>query len=141
MKFQFNYSPFLIESGKVREFARSLGLKNKAYYDKDYALSKGYPDMPVPLTFLTVIDYSNEKNLYDLFDYLNIEANKTLHGEQSYNFIKDIYVGDMITGNVYIKDMKVKEGKTFYYLETIYRKQDNMKVAINNSTLINITEV
>ena len=47
----FQYAPFVIEVGKIKEFAQAIGLENSIYYDLEAAKSAGFRDIPIPSTF------------------------------------------------------------------------------------------
>lgn len=131
-----NYSPFKIEVGKIKEFARAIKNTNPIYFDRHAAMKEGYPAIPIPPTFFTVIDYWNDYDFYQLFHLLQLTPNQVLHGEQSYQYYEDVYEGDIITSQLIVKDQYKKNGKTFFKIETIYKNQRNTVVAISQATLI-----
>ena len=137
-KLNFEYADFVIESGKVREFAHSIGLKNPIYFDREVARKEGFKNIPVPPTFATVMDFWNDRNFYQLFTFLNLKPENILHGEQSYEYIKDIYAEDTMSSRVIVKGISKKNDKTFYNLETTYRNDQLEIVMINKATLIEL---
>ncbi|ANU22243.1 hypothetical protein BCM40_02295 [Planococcus donghaensis] len=138
----FNYAPFLIESGKIKEFAKALQLNNPVYLDEEIAKSAGYRGIPAPPTFTTVIDFWNDRSFYQLFsDFLKLNPNNVLHGEQTYEYYKVMVVGDTISAQVRLKDQFCKKGKNFFLLETVYKNQWNETVAIGRATIIEMLEV
>jgi len=137
-KLNFHYKEFLIEAGKIKEFARAIGLRNPIYFKKEAALQQGYKNIPVPPTFATVIDFWNDQDFYQLFGFLNLQPENVLHGEQSYEYMGNIYAGDWISAEVTIKEISHKKGKTFYFLETIYKNQLSETVMLNQATLIEV---
>lgn len=138
----FDYAPFLIEAGKIKEFAKALQLENPIYGDEEAAKSAGYRGIPVPPTFMTVIDFWNDRNFYQLFaDFLKLNPNHVLHGEQAYEYYKVMLAGDTIAAQVRVKEQFHKKGKNFFLLETIYRNQWNEITAVGRATIIEITEV
>jgi hypothetical protein len=137
----FDYAPFKIETGKIREFAAALGLVDPVYFDESAAMKKGHRGIPAPPTFATVIDFWNERNFYQLFsELLKIDPNDVLHGEQEYEYKCDMIAGDTITGQVHIADKFHKGNKNFYLLETIYKNQKGETVLIGKATLIEVKE-
>ena len=135
-KLTFDYAPFRIEAGKVKEFALALGIEDSIYFDREYARKQGYEEIPVPPTFFTVIDYWNDRNLYQMFDDLGLDQQNVLHGEQSYEYLEDVFVGDTIYPQVSLVNHFQKSGKTFYFLRTVYKNQHSIAVTIGHSTLI-----
>lgn len=138
----FDYAPFLIEAGKIKEFAKALQLENPIYRNEEAAKSAGYRGIPVPPTFMTVIDFWNDRNFYQLFsDFLKLNPNNVLHGEQAYEYHKVMVAGDTIAAQVKVKEQFRKKGKNFFLLETLYRNQDNEITAVGRATIIEIAEV
>jgi hypothetical protein len=131
-----HYAPFEIERGKIKTFAKVLGLKNPIYYNKAEAQREGYRDVVAPPTFPTVIEYSNDRNLYQLFEVLQLTFEKVLHGEQSYEYLEAICAGDTITATLSVERVEEKRSMTFYFLKTLYRNQLNEPTVISSSTLI-----
>ncbi|ANU18214.1 hypothetical protein BBI11_14710 [Planococcus maritimus] len=136
MEQEFHYAPFRVEAGKVREFARALGLQNPVYFDRQAALDAGYRDIPAPPTYTTVIDFWNERDFYQLFSQWGLDPNDMLHGEQSFEYGEDIISGDVITAKAVLTDQFDKKDKRFYQFETTYRNQNCEVVRIGRATLI-----
>lgn len=133
---KYKYSPFKITAENIQEFAKIIGLSNPIYFNRNAAIEKGFRDIPIPPTFSTVIEYMNKHNLYHCFDKLGISAINLLHGEQSYEYIADIFSGDIITAELTIEKIKVKETNVFYYFKTVYQNQFSENVLICKATLI-----
>lgn len=136
MNQEFHYAPFRVEAGKIREFALALGLRNPVYFSKEAALDAGYRDIPAPPTYTTVIDFWNERDFYQLFAAWGLEPNNILHGEQSFEYGRDIISGDVISAKAVLTGRFDKKGKRFYQVETTYRNQDQEVVRIGRATLI-----
>jgi acyl dehydratase len=69
------------------------------------------------------------------------DIRRILHGEQEFELLKPILVGDTLTGVSKVADIIEKEGgrggkMTMMLMETEYTNQKNEKVAIARSTLI-----
>lgn len=135
----FEYAPFTVEAGKIKEFAKALGLKDMVYFDEQEAIKKGYRGIPAPPTFSTVIDFWNDRNLYQLFaNYLDINPINVLHGEQQYEYLEGIFAGDIIMAEAVVTDSFSKKGKNFYLIKTVYKNQSNKTVLISTSTIIEV---
>ncbi|SDM40327.1 N-terminal half of MaoC dehydratase [Psychrobacillus sp. OK028] len=123
----FHFEPFPVEKGKVKEFAKALGLE----------IEHG-TSIAVPPTFFTVIDYWNERDFYQMLEQFNIPSSEILHGEQSYEYKADVFVGDIISAKGRLLKSLRKNNKLFYFLETIYTNHMNIEVAIGRATLIEL---
>lgn len=133
---EFHYAPFRVEAGKIREFALALGLQNAVYFDREAAIAAGYEGIPAPPTYTTVIDFWNDRDFYQLFTGWGLNPNDILHGEQSFEYQKDIIAGDIITATAVLTDRFDKKDKRFYLIETTYRNQHSEVVRIGRATLI-----
>lgn len=133
---EFHYAPFRVEAGKIREFALALGLQNAVYFDREAAIAAGYEGIPAPPTYTTVIDFWNDQDFYQLFAGWGLNPNDILHGEQSFEYQKDIIAGDVITATAVLTDRFDKKDKRFYLIETTYLNQRDEVVRIGRATLI-----
>ncbi|MDQ0970573.1 hypothetical protein QFZ31_000451 [Neobacillus niacini] len=131
-----HYKPFEIERGKIKTFAKVLGLKNSIYYSQEEAQRQSYRDVLAPPTFPTVIEYTNDCDLYQFFDRLQLHPEKVLHGEQSYEYYEEICAGDTISATLTVERIEEKRNMTFYYLKTMYRNQFNELTVVCMITLI-----
>jgi acyl dehydratase len=129
---------FPVEAGKVREFAKAvLDDDNPIYWDTEYARSKGFKAPIVPPTFVQAssfwrpVDPAAPKR----------DMRRVLHGEQEFEYLHPIYVGDVLT----VTTAKVSEfektgrrGGTmkFTVYETTYTNQDGQACVKARSTTI-----
>lgn len=135
----FDYVPFQVEAGKIKEFAKAIGSNNPVYFDEVRAKENGHPAIPAPPTFATVIDFWNTRDFYQLFQEIGLNPNYVLHGEQEYIYIRPIYAGDTIAAQAIVKECIQKKSMNFFKLETVYKNQQDELVLINRSTLIERT--
>ncbi|HNU73793.1 MAG: hypothetical protein BWZ01_03183 [Deltaproteobacteria bacterium ADurb.BinA179] len=136
------YDPIVweVERGKIREMAKAIGDPNPIYLDKEAAIREGYRDTPVPPTFLTVpMMWSSSMPV--LINDLKINFMMVLHGEEEYEYYRDIYPGDTITGIpkvVSVEEKTSKAGKKMDMItvEILYRNQNNEDVARARTLLV-----
>lgn len=122
-----------VERGKIREFAKAIGDMNPIYYDKEIAAKEGYRDCPVPPTFLTVPIMWSDK-MPAVIDDLKINFMMVLHGKEEYEYYRQIYPGDVITGTLKVANIEEKKTKSgsmmdMVTLEVLYRNQKGEDVA------------
>ncbi|MEW9677203.1 MaoC family dehydratase N-terminal domain-containing protein [Lentibacillus sp. L22] len=108
------YEPYSmkVEKGKIREFAEAIGEDNPIYYDVEAAKKEGFKGIPIPLTFLTAIDFWGGPSFDEKMKKLQLNPVKVLHGEQEYEYMKDIYAGDVLTVKSMVSDVAVKKGSS-----------------------------
>jgi len=126
-----------IEWSKVREFARAIRDPNPLYFDPELA-KKECGGIPVPPTFLQVAAFwMGAKSM----PTANFDLRRILHGEQDFEFLKPVFVGDVLTGTSRIADVYEKEGgrggkMTFLITEIEYKNQKGETVAFARGTLV-----
>ncbi len=127
-----------VERGKIRELVLAIGDKNPIYTDKEAAVEAGYRDTPASPTFITVpMMWTNV--LLDVIRELKINYAKVLHGEEEYEYLQEIYPGDVLKGKMRVVSMDEKSGKSgsmdLVRLETLYTNQKE-ELVLKASTLL-----
>ena len=129
---------FPVEAGKVREFAKAvLDDDNPMYWDAAYARAKGFRAPIVPPTFVQAssfwrpVDPSAPQR----------DMRLVLHGEQEFEYLHPIYVGDVLTVTTAKVNEFEKTGRrggtmTFTIYETTYTNQDGQACVKARSTTI-----
>lgn len=89
-----------VEKGQLRFFAKATGETNPIYFDEDAAKAAGHPALPAPPTFLFSLALGAPAKQGDIFDAENgigVDMRRVLHGEQSFEYKRQIYAGDQVT--------------------------------------------
>jgi acyl dehydratase len=136
------YAPIVweVERGKIREMARAIGDPNPIYVDREAARKAGYRDTPAPPTFLTVpMMWSSSMPM--LINDLKINFFMVLHGEEGYEYYREIYPGDVITGIPRVVSVEEKVGRAgqkmdMVTVEILYTNQDGEPVGKARSLLV-----
>jgi acyl dehydratase len=133
------YPPFTVEveKGRIAFFAKSIGEDDPVYFDEDAAKKAGFRAIPVPPTFPFTIAMDAGQSFMVLED-MDIDKTKTVHGEQSFAYHKDICAGDVITGQQKIVDMFDKKGGALQFIvtETRLDNQDGEHVCDLRSVIV-----
>lgn len=133
---------FRIEVGKVREFARAIGAEDPIYHDEETAQSRGHPAIPAPPTFTRVSMFPRYRPAASRLGIdIGFDVRREIHGEQTYEFERPVYVGDVLDGTTTLTDASQRDGSrggtmTFATLETAYHDQDGNLVLTERSTII-----
>lgn len=136
------YEPYSleIEKGKIKEFVAAIGDDNPIYYDLEEAKKQGFKGIPIPITFLQIVDLWGGYSFQEKVEKLKLNPEKILHGEQEYELFRDIYAGDILTVNAKVIDAKVKMGSngTMDLITTEHRyvNQNNELVAISRNVTV-----
>jgi acyl dehydratase len=96
-----------VERGRLRLFAKATGQTDPIYVDLDAARAGGYPDLPVPPTFL----YGVELEAPDPFAWITsfgVDLNTVLHASQMFVYHNQAFAGDELSarstiGHVFTK--------------------------------------
>ncbi|MFQ5915311.1 MAG: MaoC family dehydratase N-terminal domain-containing protein [Nitrospinota bacterium] len=129
---------FLVERGKVREFADALEDPNPIYRDPEYAASTPFGGILAPPTFLRTFLYETRDavNALDVKDWSYL-----VHGEQEFEYLAPLLAGDVLTGQDRILKIFQKQSRrggtlTFAVIESIFHNQRGEKVQVARRTLI-----
>jgi acyl dehydratase len=132
-----------IERGKIREFAGAIKDDDPLYFDEEYAAREAGGIMP-PITFLQTVQHWDQAG--GSRPRLPFDLRRVLHGEQEYEFLKPIRVGDVLTAVSRIVDVYEKPGKrggsmNFAVTETEYTNQRGQVVARARAVTIETGQV
>lgn len=119
---------FVVERGKIREFAAAIGDLKDIYLDPEKAALAGYRDVTVPPTFGTVINLWGGMGFMEMCVPLNLNPVRVLHGGQEYEYLGDIVAGDVITVNTSVVDYAEKEKMHIITMEASYVNQSKQEV-------------
>ncbi|MBS4211400.1 FAS1-like dehydratase domain-containing protein [Neobacillus rhizophilus] len=115
---------FRVEKGKIRELALAIGdLKDE--YLKGESL---------PPTFPTVIEFWGGKG--SSANLLGLNVKKVLHGEQTYEYLKEIKPEDEITVHSVVEDAYTKAKMNFVIIKKEFFNQQGELVLLCRQTVI-----
>lgn len=120
-----------VERGKIREFAQAIKDDDPMYFDEAHAQREAGGIMP-PVTFLQTVQHWDHEG--GSRPRVPFDLKRVLHGEQEYEFLKPIRVGDVLTAVSTIVDVYEKPGKrggsmNFAVTETEYKNAKGEVVA------------
>lgn len=116
--------PFDVERGRLRFFAETIGLTDSVYFDVEAARRAGYPDLPVPPTFL---GHSLELSLPDPLAWLRAlgaDLTKTTHAEQAFTYHAMAFAGDRLVLTRKIVDVYTRKAGA---LEFVVKKTEILR--------------
>ena len=133
-----------VEAGKVAEFAGALRDERSLHRDAENASEQGFERIPAPLTFTQVgrFEHYQSADMDDGIQGFNLgfDPERTVHGEQEYEFERPVLVGDTLTGTTTLTDVYERESGdktlTFAVLTTEYRTDDGELVVTERRTAI-----
>jgi acyl dehydratase len=97
--------PYEVSRVKIAEFANAIGDHNPVFHDRAAAQAAGHPDVIAPPTFAIVISMtSSGRAVAD--PGLGLNYAMVVHGEQRFEYSRQIHAGDVLTSEVTISDIK-----------------------------------
>ncbi|WP_454739318.1 MaoC family dehydratase N-terminal domain-containing protein [Cupriavidus necator] len=112
---------FEVERGRLRFFARTIGLTDPIYSDVDAAQRAGHRDLPVPPTFLSNSLELELPNPLGWLAEVGGDLTKTTHAEQSFIYHALAYGGDSLVLERRIADVYTKKNGA---LEFVVKQTD-----------------
>lgn len=109
-----------VERGRLRLFAKATGQGDPLWTDLDVARGQGYPDLPVPPTYLFGLELERPDPFGWLSD-MGVDLNAVLHGEQRFVYHRVAHAGDTLRTVSTITDVTSKKGGA---LEIVARRSD-----------------
>lgn len=137
---KINPPGFIVERGKIHEFANAILDDNPHYHDLEAATRDGLPSVVAPLTYSSVASYFADR-AGPGGAMSGLDMRYVLHGGQEWIFERPIFAGDVLTAEPGGSSSYEKEGKRggtmkFIESETVYRDQSGEIVLRGKSTLI-----
>jgi hypothetical protein len=124
---------WVIERGKIAEFANAVLNRSEAY---------GRPDAVAPPTFpQSMALWRMRAGGPREVGRRGLDMRRVLHGEQEFEYVRPLRAGDVLTATSRVKDEYEKAGKRggtmkFIVTETTFRDQNGEVVAYSRGTTI-----
>ena len=105
----------IIERGRLQFFAEAIGETDPRYSEIDAAVEAGYPDLPVPPTFLFGLKLDKPDPMAWLVE-LGIDPRLVLHGQQRFEYATMAFAGDELLLEPRITDVYEKRGGALEFI-------------------------
>jgi len=131
-----------IERGRLRFFAEAIGETDPTYTDLDAAVEAGYPDLPVPPTFLFGLKLDGP-DPFGWIRELGIDMRYVLHGTQRFTYSSMAFAGDEVTFRPRIAEVFDKRGGAleFVTLETTVTRGDEPVATLGETIVVRHPEL
>jgi acyl dehydratase len=125
-----------IERGRLRFFAEAIGQTDPLYIDAEAARAAGYPDLPVPPTFLFGLALDAPDPFGWLTD-LGIDLRFILHGTQKFDYDRLAFAGDTVDLHAEITNVFDKRGGALEFIDLQTRiTQSGESIATLTQTVV-----
>ncbi len=98
-------APYEVSRVKIAEFADAIGDPNPLYRDRAAAQAAGYADVIAPPTFAIVISMAGSAQAV-ADPGLGLNYAMVVHGEQRFEYSRQLMAGDVVTAQPSISDIK-----------------------------------
>jgi acyl dehydratase len=128
-------APYEVSRVKIAEFADAIGDPNPLYRDRAAAQAAGYADVIAPPTLAIVISMaSSAQAVAD--PGLGLNYAMVVHGEQRFEYSRQLMAGDVVTAQATISDIKEAGRNVLMTTQTQIRTVDGEHVCTAHSTLV-----
>jgi acyl dehydratase len=127
--------PYEVSRVKVAEFAAAIGDRNPVYRDREAARQAGFADVIAPPTFPIVISMASTSHVLADPD-LNVNYAMVVHGEQRFEYVRPLMVGDVVRAQVTISDIKDVGRNSLLTTQTSITTLDGECVCTAYATLV-----
>ena len=104
-----------IERGRLRFFAEAIGETDPLYTDLGAARAAGFPDLPVPPTFLFGLKL-DQADPFGWIAELGIDMRFVLHGTQRFDYHAMAFAGDELHLGQRISEVYEKRGGALEFI-------------------------
>jgi len=131
---------FRVERVKINEFVTAIGDDNPIFLDSKAAQKEGYGDTPCPPTFFSSAFQEFSGAYFRAFETLGVSLASVLHGEEEYEYLGEIYPGDVLECRMRVESIVEKQTKTgkmdLITLRTLFSNQRGQDVLQAKSLII-----
>ncbi len=126
--------PYEVSRVKIAEFADAIGDPSPLYRDAAAAQAAGYPDVIAPPTFPVVITAEAARQAV-MDPGLGLDYSMVVHGEQRFEYSRQLTAGDIITAQVTISGIRQAGRNVLLTTTTEIRTVEGEHVCTAVSTL------
>lgn len=115
---QFAPLTVTIERGRLRFFAKATGQTDPVYSDLDAARAAGFPDLPVPPTFLFGLELE-QPDPFAWLTGLGVDLRFILHGTERFDYHRMAFAGDELVLTQTVSELYEKRGGALEFLSVV----------------------
>ncbi len=126
---------FEVERDRVTQFALAVGEDDPRFLEDGAARAEGFPEQVAFPTFPTVIGILVSAQVVTDPD-LGLDYTRVVHGEQEYEWVRPLVVGDVLKTTPRVADIYTKGPNEFLVIEAEMTDADGEVVCISRGTLL-----
>ena len=101
--------PHDVSRHEIRQFAAAIGEADPVHRDVEAARSRGYPDLPAPVTFPIVVAFEAMGALLQHPD-VGIQLRHVVHSAQRFESARPVRAGDVLTATLTVEQVRTAAG-------------------------------
>jgi acyl dehydratase len=126
---------FVVERDRVAQFDDAIGEDAPVFRDPQTAKEMGYDEQLAPPTFVTAMQIMTSGQVV-LDQELGLNYSLVVHGEQEYEWLRPVKVGEKLRATPRIADIYARGPNEFLVIEADIKDQSGETVVIARSTLL-----
>lgn len=121
---------------RLQLFADVIGETDPTYVDVDAARAAGYPDLPIPPTFLFSLEYERP-DPHGVLVRLGVDLRAILHAEQSFTYHAMTFADEELEFRPKIVETYEKKGGSLLFIvrETAVLRNGNLVAELRNTVV------
>lgn len=127
--------PYVVGREKVREFASAVGAADVVHHDLAAARDQGFADLVAPPTFAIVLTLQAEQDVVT-HPEAGVDWTRVVHREQRFTYHRPVVVGDELTAQVFLADVREVAGNDLVSCRTEVQDGLGAPVLTALSTLV-----
>ncbi len=127
--------PYEVSRVKIADFADAIGDPNPVYRDRAAAQAAGYDDVIAPPTFAVVMSMTGSARAVT-DPGLGLNYAMVVHGEQRFEYSRQIVAGDVLTAEVTISGIRDAGRNVMLTTQTEIRTVGGEHVCTAHTTLV-----
>jgi acyl dehydratase len=125
----------IVERDQVNQFAGAIGEDGPVFGDAAAAKEAGHAEQVAPPTFITKIQILSSAQVV-LDQDLGLNYMMVVHGQQEFEWVREVVVGETLTAVPRIADLYAKGPNEFLVIEAEVRDGSGETVAVSRTTLL-----
>ena len=126
---------FTVDRDRVIKFADAIGEDQPVFRDPQAARRLGYSEQIAPPTFATVLQIMTSGQAV-VDPELGLDYARVVHGEQEYEWIRPVQVGDVLRTTPRIADIYSRGPNEFLVIEADIKDETGNTVVLARTTLL-----
>ena len=132
---EYQQVDMIVERDLVARFDDAIGEDNPVFRNSAAAREAGFDEQLAPPTFVTTMQTRTSGQVV-LDQELGLDYSRVVHGEQEYEYIRPVVVGETLTATPRLADIYAKGPNEYLVIEAEVNDANGETVVVARSTLL-----